>query len=92
MMSQSLLLLQDGGVNDQLSPGTTVFTVNCTIHTRVFFGGCQGADSGQQTVTFESTRAAATNAQLLQHAHASSLKQGKAGSPTRSQGIPSSPP
>ena len=64
MMSQSLLLLQDGGVNDQL-PGTTVFTVNCTIHTRVSFGGCQGADAGQQTVTSESTRAAATNAQLM---------------------------
>ena len=60
MMSQSLLLLQGGGVNDQLSPGTTVFTVNCTIHTRVSFGGSHGSNAGQQTVTFESTRAAVT--------------------------------
>ena len=60
MMMQSLLLLQGGGVNDQLSPGNTVFTVNCTIHTRVSFGGSQGSDASQQTVTFESTRTVVT--------------------------------
>ena len=57
---QSLLLLQGGGVNDQLSPGTTVFTVNCTIHTRVSFGGCQGMDASQQTITSQTTRSAVT--------------------------------
>ena len=60
MMSQSLLLLQGGGVNDQLSPGTTIFTINRTIHTRVSFGSSHGPDTGQQTVTFETTRTAVT--------------------------------
>ena len=60
MMMQSLLLLQGGGVNNQLSLGTTVFTVNCTIHTRVSFGGCQGMDASQQTITFETTRSTVT--------------------------------